>query len=103
MMAEEEKGTVSFIKNNPFKVVGGILTILSMLVSGAWAAESRYNQMPQIHQLEQTMSYQRSQSLEDQILVLEMKKSGADQKSIDNALLERYKSRLSNIRSIQGR
>jgi len=85
---------INFLKNNPFKSIMGVLGIIGVLITSVWAADARFNQMPQIHNIEQSIQYQRRQTLEDNIMVLEMKMAGAKQDTIDKALLERYKSRL---------
>jgi len=99
-MTEETKteaATFGYIRKNPLKAVAGVMTILGILVSTVWAADARFNQTPQITELKNSIQFDRRQSLEDSIMVLQMKTAGADQKAIDKALLERYKNRLNNL------
>jgi len=99
-MAEETKTEAAifgYIRSNPLKAAAGVLTLLGIMVSTVWAADARFNQTPQINELKNAIQFDRRQSLEDSIMVLQMKTAGADQKAIDKALLERYKTRLNNL------
>jgi len=92
---------VSYLKNNPLRVVISVMTILGLLVTSAWAADARYNQMPQINDIHQQMIYDRNQTLEDNIFVLELKKSSGKITDIERALLERYKTRLDHAKMMK--
>ena len=89
---------MNYLKENPLKAAAGVLTIVGILITSVWAAESRYNQMPQIGTLQHEMMFDRQQRLEDQVFVLEMKKANHTASDVDRALLERYKARLQKMK-----
>lgn len=85
------------LKENPFKTLAAIFSLIGIIATAVWGAEQRYNQAPQIREMNHIILQDRVQQLEDKIFVLEMKKQSGKASSIDKALLERYKSRLKSL------
>lgn len=99
---------LDWIRNNPLKSISGIISIVGVLISGAWAADSRWNQSDDIQKLQSQMTISqlmmrhdileaRKQELEDKIFILESKKSSGQASALDKAMLNRYNQRLKSI------
>jgi len=85
-----------FIKNNPIKVVTGTIAIFGSLVSGVLFAEERYNQTDDVKLVQQDIRILRHKDLEDKVFVLNFKKSSGHITPLDDALLKRYETELTN-------
>lgn len=103
-MSDDMKETIfehwlfKFVKENPFKTMAGIATLLGIMVTTVWAADERFNQMPQIGEIHRQMIYDKEQRLEDSIFILQMKAADGTASNIDKAMLERYKTRLNTLK-----
>lgn len=95
-------------KQNRLKAISGVLSILGVLISGAWAADSRWNQSDDINRLQSQMSASQlllrrdmletqKMDFEDKIFALNTKISEGKATSLDKALLKRYTLRLEHI------
>jgi len=92
--AQDGGWIMKYLKGNPLKALAGVLALCGILITSVWAADERFNQMPQIGQIQRQMIYDKNQRLEDQIFVLEMQAADGTATNVEKALLERYKSRL---------